>query len=146
MSFLFVGFPYGDTQCPSVISYILVTCPVHVYFRLLACSIMTGTFVFSLTKMFVFLSRYVMFNIILLSIFVCASLFLAWMVIAHFSAAYVIAGSTHELHLSLQSCSNVTLEDVAVLDECCPSGRDFSLNFLVLVYIWCCISVSGRRM
>ena len=39
--------------------------------------------------------------------------------------------------MSLQACSNVALEDVALLDECCPSGRDSSLNLLVLV------SVSG---
>ena len=49
------------------------------------------------------------------------------------SAPYVIAGSTHEF--SLQACSNVTLEEVAVLGECCPSGRDLSLNLLVFVFI-----------
>ena len=37
--------------------------------------------------------------------------------------------------MSLQACSNVTLEDVAVLGECCPSGRNFSLNLLVLAFI-----------
>ena len=54
------------------------------------------------------------FNI-LLSIFVCvaASLFFAWMVTVRVSASYVVAGSTHEL--SLQSCSSVTLDDVADL-------------------------------
>ena len=31
--------------------------------------------------------------------------------------------------------SNVTLEDVAVPGECCPSGRDSSLNLLVLVFV-----------
>ena len=48
--------------------------------------------------MFGFLSQYVMFNI-LLSIFVCAaaSVFFTWLVSAHVSAPYVIAGSTHEL-------------------------------------------------
>ena len=52
--------------------------------------------------MFVFLSRYVMFNI-LLSIFVCAaaSLFFALVVSALVSARYVIAGSTHELLICL---------------------------------------------
>ena len=34
--------------------------------------------------------------------------------------------------MSVQACSNVILEDVAVLGECCPSGRDSSLNILVL--------------
>ena len=56
---------------------------------------------------------------ILLSIFVCAagSLFFAWVVSAHVSAAvYVVAGNMHEL--SLQVCSNVTLEGVAVLGDC----------------------------
>ena len=47
---------------------------------------MSVTFVFSLTDMFLFLSRYVMFNI-LLSIFVCAtaSLFFALLMSAHIS-------------------------------------------------------------
>ena len=77
------------------------------------------------------------FNI-LLSIFVCAaaSLFFVWVVCAHVSVPYVIVGNTHEL--SLQACPNVTLEDVAVLSECCPSGRDSSSNLLVLGF------VSGR--
>ena len=34
--------------------------------------------------------------------------------------------------LSLHACSNVTLEYVAVLDECSPFGRDSSLNFFVI--------------
>ena len=34
--------------------------------------------------------------------------------------------------LSLQAYPSVTLEDVAVLGECCPSGRDSSLNLLVV--------------
>ena len=38
------------------------------------------------------------------------------------------------LDLSLQAGSNVTLEDIAVLGECCPSGRDSSLNLLVFVF------------
>ena len=37
--------------------------------------------------------------------------------------------------LSLLACSNVTLEDVVVLGECCPSGRDSSLNLHVFVSI-----------
>ena len=80
------------------LSRILLTCPAHVHFRLLTCSITSVTFVLSLTQMFVFLSQGVMFNIFL-SIFVCAAarLFFAWVVSVHVSAPYVIAGSTHEL-------------------------------------------------
>ena len=37
--------------------------------------------------------------------------------------------------MSLQACCNVTLEDVAMLSECCPSRRDSSLNLLVLVFV-----------
>ena len=37
--------------------------------------------------------------------------------------------------LTRQACSNVTLENVAVLGECCPSGRDSFLNRLVLVFV-----------
>ena len=52
--------------------------------------------------------------------------------------------------LSFQACSNVTRVDVAVLDECCPAGRDSSLNlfskFLYLGFcLWCCIVIPGRR-
>ena len=76
---------------------------------------------------------------ILFSIVVCmaARLFFAWLVSVQVSASYVSAGSMHEL--SLQVFSSVTLEDVAVLGECCPSGRD-SLNLIVLVFI----SVPGK--
>ena len=42
------------------------------------------------------------------------------------------------------SMSQCYLEDVAVLGECCPYGRDSSLNLLVLVFFWCYISVPGR--
>ena len=52
---------------------------------------------------------------------------------AHVSASYVISGSTHEL--CLQACFNVTLEYVAVLDECCLSGRGSSLNLVVLILV-----------
>ena len=44
--------------------------------------------------------------------------------------------------LSLQACSNVTLKYVAVLGECCPSGRDSSLNLLVLVFVSSAVSLS----
>ena len=54
------------------------------------------------TFLLVFLSLYVMLNI-LLSILVCpaASLFCACFVSVHVSAPYVIAGSTHELYTGL---------------------------------------------
>ena len=44
--------------------------------------------------------------------------------------------------MSLQACSNVTLEDVAVLDECCPPGRGSSLNLLVLIFVYGAICMS----
>ena len=44
--------------------------------------------------------------------------------------------------LSLQACSNVTLEDVAVLGEYCPSGRDSSLNLLVMDFVFGAVSLS----
>ena len=80
------------------LSHILLTCPAQVHFLLQTCSITSVTFVLFLTQMFVFLSRYVMFNIFL-SILVCvaASLFFAWVVRANVSAPHVIAGSMHEL-------------------------------------------------
>ena len=83
---------------------------------------------------------------ILLSIFACAaaSLFFAWVVSAHVSVPYVIAGSMQVVvvDLSLQACSSVTLEDVAVLGECCKSGHDSSLNLLALVFVTGAISLS----
>ena len=42
----------------------------------------------------------------------------------------------------LQACSNVTLEDVAVLGECSPSGHDSSLNLLVWVFVSGAVSLS----
>ena len=44
--------------------------------------------------------------------------------------------------LSLQAWSIVTLEYVAVLGECRPSGRDTSLNLLALVFIAGVVSLS----
>ena len=84
----------GDTQCPSVISYpVDVPCPGP----LLSCSIMSVTFVFSYPVVCFSVPIYDVY--ILLSIFVCvaASLFFAWVLGAHVSAPYVIAGSMHEL-------------------------------------------------
>ena len=44
--------------------------------------------------------------------------------------------------MSLQACSSVTLEDVAVLGECYPSGSDSSLNRHVLVFVAGVVSLS----
>ena len=44
--------------------------------------------------------------------------------------------------LTCQTCRNVTLEDVAVFGEFCPSGRDSSLNHLVLAFVSGAISLS----
>ena len=79
------------------VSYPVVV-PVQVHVRLLTCSITSVTFAFSLTQMFVCLTRYVIFNILIsIVVYAAANLFLVWMVSAHVSALYVIAGSTHEL-------------------------------------------------
>ena len=77
---------------------IILTCPAQVLFRLVTCSIMSVTFVFSLTQMLVFLPRYVMFNILRSNfVFAAASLFFVWVVSFHVSAPYVAARSTYEL-------------------------------------------------
>ena len=39
-------------------------------------------------------------------------------------------------------CSSVTLEDVTLLGECCPSGRHSSLDLLVLVFVSDAVSLS----
>ena len=44
--------------------------------------------------------------------------------------------------MSLQACSNVTLEDVTVLGECGPSSHDSSLELLVLVFVSGAVSLS----
>ena len=109
-------------------------CPAQDHFRLLTCSITSVTLVFSLTHMFVFLSRYVMLNI-LLSICVCAaaSLFFAWVVSDHVSVSLLeVCMSCRFVSSSLFQCY---LEYVAVLGKCCPCGRDSSLHFLVLVFV-----------
>ena len=86
-----------------------------------------------------FLSRYVMFSILLLNVVgAVASLFFAWLVNGHISACYKYA---RVLGLSLQACSHVTFEDIAVLDECLPFSRDSSLNLFVWYFcLWCCTS------
>ena len=80
------------------LSRILLMCPAQVHFRLLTCSVTSVTFVFALTHKLVSLSLYVMFNILLSTyVWAAASSLFAWVVSAHVSAPYVIAGSTHEL-------------------------------------------------
>ena len=76
------------------VSRILLTCLAQVHFRLLTSSITSATFVLSVTQVFVFLPRDVVFNI-LLSIIVCvaATLFFNWLVSTNVSATYVIVGS-----------------------------------------------------
>ena len=121
------------------LSRILLTCPAQVHFRLLTCSLTSMTLVFYLTQMFVFISRYVMFNI-LLFIFVCAttSLFFAWVVSAHVSAPYVIAGNMHTscrfVSSNMFQCYHC--EYVAVLGECCHRavGVDFLQEFDVHIF------------
>ena len=44
--------------------------------------------------------------------------------------------------LSLQTCSNFTLENVGVLGESCPFRRDSSLNLLVLFFVSGAVSLS----
>ena len=79
-----VGFPDGIRSFHRL-SGILLTSPAQIHLRLLTCSITSVTLVVSLSHMFLFLSRYVMFNI-LLSIFVCAAacLFFACVVMPMF--------------------------------------------------------------
>ena len=81
------------------LSRVQLMCPAQVHFSLLTCSI-TCDFIFSLTQMFVFLSRYMMFNVLLsIYVYAAASLFFAWVVNAHVSVSYAIAGCTHELSI-----------------------------------------------
>ena len=117
------------------LSRILLMCPAQLHIRFLTCLCRVG-------DLGLFSCPHVMFNI-LLSIFVCAagSLFFAYLESAHVNAPYVIAGSTH-VDLSLQACSNLTLEYFAVLGECCPSGRNSSLNLLVLDCVAGSVSLS----
>ena len=46
------------------------------------------------------------------------------------------------VNLTMQASSNVSLEYVAVLGECCPPGRDSSLNLRVLDFISGAMSLS----
>ena len=90
------------------------------------------TFIVSLTKVFVFLSRYAMFNILL------SIVFFAWLFRRRVSLL--------EAHMCCRLVSpagtSVITEYVAVLGECYPAGRDSSLNFLVLVFACGAVSLS----
>ena len=115
------------------LSCILLTCPAQVHFRLLICSI----------KMFVFLSWYV----ILTYSFPC--LFVRLLVglclggeCACFRTVSRCWTYTRVVDLSLQACSNFTLEDVAVLGECCLSGHGSSLNRTFLSFVSGAVSLS----
>ena len=44
--------------------------------------------------------------------------------------------------MSLQTYPNITVDDVAVLGECCPPGRDSTLNLFVLVFVSDAVSLS----
>ena len=121
-------------------SRILPMFPAQVHVLLLTCSISNSTFVFSLTKTFVFLSRHDMFNILLLSIFACAagSLFIAWLVNIHVSTPYIIAGRLEVrkcvVELSCQIGSFVTIEAWPVVNS--------SLNILVFIFVFGAVSLS----
>ena len=68
MSFPFVGFP-----CPRNVhqlSRFLLTCPAHVHSWLLSCQFTSVTCVFFLSQRVLFLSWYMMFNILLSVLFV----------------------------------------------------------------------------
>ena len=55
-------------------------------------------FVFHFTQMFFFLSRYVMFNVVLyISVCAGARMFFACLMSAQISAPSIIAGNTHEM-------------------------------------------------
>ena len=93
--------------------------------------------------MFVFLSRYVVFNILTIVVCAAAGLFFAWLVSVHVTLLEVRMNCRR---VSVKAGSNVTLEDVAVLGECCPSGRDSSFDSPYLGFcLWCCISVPEKR-
>ena len=108
------------------LSRILLTCPAQVNFRLRTCAITSVTFVFSLTQKFVFLSRYVMFNIPL-SNCVCAaaSLFFAWVVSAHVSVFVMInekcdgftCHDSSSYHVIIKVCEKLTVWKVNNLNN-----------------------------
>ena len=115
------------------LSRILLTCPAQVHFHLLACSITSVTFVFSLTQICV-LCQYFRFNI-LLSIFACAACSLLGWWVSMFPGHMSLLEVCMSCRLVSSSIFNIILEDVAVLGEYCTSGGGSSLNLLVLVFV-----------
>ena len=128
-------FPGGDTQCPSVILYSTdVLCPAQP----------GSTSVFSLVQsdlwpLFFLFPRCLFFSpgmwcltnlfpSLIVRLLACSLLDRLVPMFLHRHCWKYAWG----VDLSLQACSNVTLEDVAVLGECCPSGRDSSLNLLLV--------------
>ena len=71
-----------------------------------------------------------------------AGLFFAWLECPCFRSKCHCWKYTRVVDLSFQACSNVTIEDVVVLGECCPCSRDSSLNLLVLVFVSVAVSLS----
>ena len=83
---------------------------------------------------------------ILLSVFVCAaaSLFFAWVVSAHVSAPYIIAGITHELQTYISDHSPML---PLKMSRCLANAIHPAVILLCLgLCLGCCISISGRRI
>ena len=140
-SFLVIWSPSGNTRGPSVVfESVDMPCPRIFHF---SHSVISMTFVLSLTQMLVFLSLYVMLSI-LLSILVCAaaSLFCACLVSVQASAPYVIAGSTQELYtclfrqmvrllLKISRCLAYAAQPAIIL-RCISLSWFFSFNYSVV--------------
>ena len=107
------------------LSRILLTCLAQDHFGLLTCSITSVTLAVSFTQIFVFLSRYVMFNILLSNyVFAPGRLFMFRRECPCFRAVCHCWKYAWVVDFSFQACSNATIEDVAVHGKCCPSGRE----------------------
>ena len=121
-------------------------CPAQDHFIFLTLLIISMTFVFSLTQTLVFLSLYVMLNI-LLSILVCAaaSLFCACVVSVQVSAplrhSWQHTGVVG-LHLSLQADGAVAFEDIPVFGVCRPACHNSSYYLFVLVLLLEAVALS----
>ena len=142
-SLLPAGFPDGDTQCPSVILYpgdlpyprplpsfdlINHICDLCVFFLSTCLFVCPGMWclTYSFPPLFVRL--------------VACSLLDWW--VSCFRAVCHCWKYAWAVDLPLQACPNVTIEDGAVLGECCPSGRDSSLNLFVFVFVSGAVSLS----
>ena len=124
----------------------MLTCPVQVHFRLLTCSVTSVTCVFFLTQMFVFLFRYVMFNILLSSLFVrllACSLFDWWVPMFPCRVAFL------EVRMSCRLVSSSIFQCYSW--RCRGAWRMLSIRPWFFFEspclgfcLWCCISVAGR--